>query len=167
MTDELVTDSGGIAHRLTEPPREVTVDLSSLESERRSAYDVPARPLGVAPYLQPGQVVTWHYGLSVDVLRVVRDDARGIVAWLPSESEQLASLPVDGLGVRDRPLAQRFTAPREMRVRTWWGPGILRIAPAGRPWSIWYFRDEQGRFQGHYVNLELVHERPVDGSPRV
>ena len=54
-----------------------------------------------------------------------------------------------------------------MRLRTWRGPGILRVAPTGKPWSLWYFWDEAGAFTGHYVNLELVHERPVDGSPRV
>jgi predicted RNA-binding protein associated with RNAse of E/G family len=44
---------------------------------------------------------------------------------------------------------------------------VLRVAPTGVPWSLWYFRDDDGSFEGHYVNLELVHERPADGSPRV
>jgi hypothetical protein len=163
----VVTDSGGTMHRLATPPSDVVPDLSLLETERRSAYDDPTRPAGDPPYLEPGQVVTWHYGLSADVLRVVRDDARGLVAWLPSGSEQLASLAVDGRHLRDRPLAERFTAPREFRVRRWQGPGILRIAPTGRPWSIWYFVEDDGSFAGHYLNLELTHERPVDASPRV
>ena len=43
----------------------------------------------------------------------------------------------------------------------------MRIAPSGAAWSIWYFTDEDGRFEGHYVNLERVHERPTDGRARV
>jgi predicted RNA-binding protein associated with RNAse of E/G family len=53
-----------------------------------------------------------------------------------------------------------------MTVSAWLGPGLLRIAPTGLPWSVWYFRDEDGSFDGHYVNLELPHERPAQGSPR-
>ncbi len=165
--DVAVSESGGSMVRLTAPPSDVVPDLSLLEPERRSAYDVPVRPAGGPPYFRPGDVLTWHYGLSADTLRVVRDDDRGLVAWLPSDSEQLASLPVDGSGLRDRPLEERFTAPRELRTRRWRGAGILRIAPTGRPWSIWYFGDDAGGFDGHYLNLELVHERPADGSRRV
>jgi hypothetical protein len=44
---------------------------------------------------------------------------------------------------------------------------MLRIAPTGVSWSIWYFFDDDGRFEGHYYNLELSHRRRVDGSPRV
>ena len=54
-----------------------------------------------------------------------------------------------------------------MHVRSWRGDGILRIAPAGKPWSLWYFWNDEGGFEGHYVNIELVHERPVSGEPRV
>jgi predicted RNA-binding protein associated with RNAse of E/G family len=51
-------------------------------------------------------------------------------------------------------------------VTSWSGPGLLRIAPSGVPWSVWYFRADDGSFEGHYVNLELPHERPVDGTRR-
>jgi hypothetical protein len=165
--DEAVTESGGTMVRLTEPPTDVVPDLSLLESEQRSAYDAPTRPAGDPPYLEPGGLVTWHYGMSADVLRVVRDDERGLVAWLPSDSQQLASVPVSGGSLRDLPLAERFAVPRALVVRRWQGPGILRIAPTGVAWSIWYFADDDGRFEGHYVNLELIHRRPADGSPRV
>jgi len=165
--DEAVTDSGGTMRRLTEPPSGVVPDLELLEPLRRSAYDEPVRPAGEPPYFRPGDVITWHYGLAVDVLRVVRDDERGLVAWLPSGSEALWSMPVDGRGLRDLPMAERFTAPRHFVVRRWQGPGIIRIAPTGVPWSIWYFFDGDGRFEGHYVNLELTHRRPADGIPRI
>jgi hypothetical protein len=161
--DAAVSESGGTMQRLTQPPRAVTPDVALLDTEYRSAYGDPLRPAGGPPYAEPGGVITWHYGHSAEVLRVVRDDERGLVAWLPSGSEMLASVPAGGGSLRDLPLDQRFSAPRELWTRTWRGPGILRIAPTGRPWSIWYFSDDAGSFDGHYVNLELVHRRPADG----
>jgi hypothetical protein len=170
--DQSVTDSGGTMTRLTAPPRRATPDLTVLGSLRRSAYDDPVLPAGGPPYLEPGRVVTWHYGHSVDVLRVVRDDERGLVAWLPTGSERLVATPRDGRAIRDRPLEERYAlalaGEYDLTVAPWLGPGVLRIAPTARPWSIWYFTGEDGgAFEGHYVNLERVHERPADGSPRV
>lgn len=169
--DPVVTDSGGTMTRLTGPARVVSPDLSLLEPLHRSAYDDRVGPAGGPPYFEPGQVVSWHYGRSVDVLRVVRDDARGLVAWLPSGSERLVPTPRDGRAIRDRSLEERYAlalvGAYDLTVAPWDGPGVLRIAPTGQPWSIWYFHDEDGSFAGHYVNLELVHERPDDGSPRV
>jgi hypothetical protein len=157
--------------RLTQPPTDAVPDLALLASLRRVLQPGELRPAGGSPYLADGQIVTWHYGAWTDVLRVVRDDGRGLVAWLPSGSERLTAAPRDGKGLRDRPLAERAALATardyDMVVRPWHGPGLLRIAPTGVPWSLWYFRDETGAFEGHYVNLELVHERPVDGSARV
>ncbi|WP_151084198.1 DUF402 domain-containing protein [Nocardioides cynanchi] len=166
--DRAVTDSGGTMVRLTEPPRAVTPDLSLLEQLRTRARAEPVRAAGAPPYFATGDVVSWFYGDWVDVLRVVRDDERGLVAWLPRGSERIVAVAVDGQGLRDRPVEERPNVERVLRAVTWRGPGVLRIAPAERPWSVWYFTDEtDGSFEGHYVNLELPHERPVDGSPRV
>jgi hypothetical protein len=173
MTEEspdevVVTDSGGTMQRLTDPPSDVVPDLALLEPlRRRTAYDDAVRPAGGPPFLDPGAVITWHYAEWVDVLRVVRDDRRGLVAWLPSGSERLVAVAADGRGLRDRPVAERPAVQRVMQVSTWRGPGILRISPTGVPWSVWYFTDEAGTFEGHYVNLELTHRRPSDGSARV
>lgn len=162
--DEAVSASGGSMVRLTEPPTDAVPELSLLEPERRSPYD-DMRPAGAPPFLESGSVVSWHYGEWVDVMRVVRDDECGLVAWLPSGSERVIAVAVDGRGLRDRPVAERPNVARVPSTTTWRGPGILRIAPTGRPWSIWYFYDD-GSFYGHYVNLELTHERPVHGSAR-
>ena len=143
------------------------VDLSVLEEHRKVDLPGPFRGAGGPPYWEPGTVVTWHWGRSADVLRVVRDDERGLVAWLPAGSEVLVPVPVDGKGLRERSLAERVVLEYEMHVRSWRGDGILRIAPAGKPWSLWYFWNDEGGFEGHYVNIELVHERPVSGEPRV
>lgn len=167
----VVTDSGGTMTRMPGPGRPATPDLTALETLRRVTVPGPLRPAGSAPYLAAGEVLQWHYGASVDLLRVVRDDARGLVAWLPSGSERLAAAPRDGRGLRERSLEERarlaVARDYQMQVVPWRGPGLLRIAPTAVPWSIWYFRGDDGSFEGHYVNLELVHERPADGSPRL
>jgi len=170
-TDEQVSDSGGTMVRLSDTPSSTRVDLEALGSMRRGTGGHAVRLAGEAPYFAPGDVVTWHYGLSVDVLRVVRDDARGLVAWLPAGSERIAAVPRDGRAIRDRSLEERVTVALaqdyDRVVQIWEGGGILRIAPTGVPWSLWYFTEDDDSFAGHYVNLELTHERPLDGSPRV
>jgi Protein of unknown function (DUF402) len=161
-----VSDSGGTMVLLTGPTSAAAPDLAVLEPLRLDPGE-PTRSAGTAPFLQPGEVVTYRYGLFAQVLRVVRDDERGLVAWLPAGSEQLAATPRDGRGLRERPLADRarLFAARDfdMVVKPWMGPGILRIAPTGVPWSIWYFFSDHGTFEGHYVNLELPHLRAADG----
>jgi len=164
-----VSDSGGTMVLLTGPTRRAAPDLAVLEPLRLDPGE-PTRPAGTAPFLQPGEVVTYRYGLFAQVLRAVRDDDRGLVAWLPAGSEQLTATPRDGRGLRGRPLADRarLFAARDfdMVVKPWLGPGILRIAPTGAPWSIWYFFSDHGTFEGHYVNLELPHLRAADGRSR-
>jgi uncharacterized protein DUF402 len=168
--DQAVSESGGTMRRLTDPPSDAEPDLGLLASLRRVVPADDVGPAGGAPYFEPGDVVTWHYGASADVLRVVRDDDRGLVAWLPSGSERLAATARDGRGLRERTLAERaalaVAGDYDLAVVAWRGPGLLRVVPAGRPWSIWYFREDDGSFGGHYLNLELPHERPLDGARR-
>ena len=128
-----------------------------------------AAPRATAPYLEAGAGRRrWHYALGVDVLRVVRDDERGLVAWLPAGSERLAA--VAARRQRAAPAQPRRSGPRSRRPglrpepATWDGAGILRVAPTGVPWSLWYFWEDDGSFAGHYVNLELVHRPPGPAS---
>lgn len=69
----------------------------------------------------------------------------------------------DGQRVRSVPLARRWLEARTRIVEEWWGNGVLRIAPAGLPWSVWLFwSDTTGpvwEFAGWYVNLENAHLR--------
>ncbi|HEU5151018.1 MAG TPA: hypothetical protein VFU19_11000 [Iamia sp.] len=51
-------------------------------------------------------------------MTVLQDDAAGLVAWVAPGSSRLAAVPVDGLGLRDRPPAGRFTTPRRHRRRS-------------------------------------------------
>lgn len=107
----------------------------------------------------PGAPILWRYGRYIETARVVRDDERGLVAWIPSGSERLVSVPADGRSPREVPLEARFSVPWRIEESRWSGPGVVRVAPAGRPWSVWFFRAEDGTPDGAYVNLELPHRR--------
>lgn len=146
-----------------------------------------ARPLGVAPFLVPGDVVMWRYRdhawepgrpETASPMRVVRDDERGLVAWLAPGTVQLTKRYADGSDLRDVPMGERFLrdAQRVQARSRWRGAGILRIAPVEVPWSVWLFWDvpdldgaptdpadpaayDRWEFEGWYVNLETVHQR--------
>lgn len=118
-----------------------------------------------APRFSPGEEILWRYSRNVETARVVRDDARGLVVWIPSGSQRLESAPADGRKTRDVPLDARFTVPWVTQEATWTGPGLLRVAPTGKPWSVWFFRRADGTPDGAYVNLELPHRR-VGGDTR-
>ncbi len=135
------------------------VELGMLEGLRQAEGDGPWSPAGAGPFLAAEDVVQWRYGRRCDPMRVVRDDERGLVAWLAADTETVASAPADGLALRDRPLAERFLGDRVPTIDTWRGGGILRIAPTERPWSVWVFWDGDDSLAGHYVNLELPHRR--------
>lgn len=84
-------------------------------------------------------------------VRVVVDDENGLAAWLAGGSRGLVATRADGSDLRaDK--STMFTAPRRQVEGAWTGSGVLRIAPAGRPWSVWVF-PESGR-AGWYINLE-------------
>lgn len=124
------------------------------------ARDHPVRSADPdAPRFAPGQPILWSYGRFLETARVVRDDARGLVVWIASGSARLEAVPADGRRTRDVPLEARFSVPWTTRETTWKGPGLLRVAPAGKPWSVWFFRRPDGRPDGAYVNIELPHER--------
>ena len=157
--DTTVSDSGGTMQRLTGAAGARPVDLSVLEQERNVGAGPDWRRAGDEPFLAPGGPVMWCYGRSIDPMRVVRDDERGLVAWLAADSETLAWHPADGRTTREVPLAERFVVDRAPVLQRWRGGGVLRIAPTGRPWSVWLFWEDDGSFAGHYVNLELPHVR--------
>lgn len=140
---------------------------------RATAATAPegARELGVAPFLEPGAQIDWHYRRggwvpgdvsNIAPMRVVRDDERGLIAWLALGTRlEIAGGP-DGRRLRNVPLEQRWLVKRTRIVEEWWGGGVLRIAPAGMPWSVWLFwsaQDDDWEFAGWYVNLENAHHR--------
>ncbi|WP_460795496.1 DUF402 domain-containing protein [Microbacterium sp. GXF0217] len=120
-----------------------------------------------APVFTAGDPILWRYGRYVETARVIRDDERGLVVWIASGSARLESVPADGRSTREVPLDERFSVPWVTRESTWRGQGIVRVAPAGRPWSIWYFRNPDGTPAGAYVNIELPHRRVAGDLPGV
>lgn len=155
---------------LVEQPMPLDAAIDRLDSLTQPPMPVlSAGPLDVAgrSFFPPGSAVAWMYDAHVDMVRVVRDDAEGLVAWIPTGSSRLGKIAVDGRASRSEiPLAERFSFSWQMREGAWRGPGIIRHAPTGQPWSPWWFFDEQLTFSGLYVNLETPHRRPVDGDAR-
>lgn len=133
--------------------------------EQGTAHADPAYARSVAssdpqaPRFTPGQEILWRYGRVIETARVVRDDDRGLVAWTPSGSARIDAVPADGRRVRDVPLATRSLVPWHAVKSAWTGQGVLRVAPTGSPWSVWFFRREDGTPDGAYVNIELPHRR--------
>ncbi len=116
----------------------------------------------------PGTEILWRYRRpdsaieSVRPMRVVRDDDRGLVAWLAPGTPVLRPALADGRELRSTPMAERFDFEhhgRATRLDTWHGQGVLKVAPTGAPWSVWLFWSESWKFRGWYVNLEDPHER--------
>ncbi len=160
--DVQVSESGGTMQRLTGTAAPRPVDLEVLSALRSAEGDGPWLPAGAGPFLAVGDPVQWRYATRCDPMRVVRDDERGLVAWLADGTELLSTAPGDGLALRDRPLAERFLGERVPTLANWRGGGVLRIAPTSRPWSVWVFWEDDGSLAGHYVNLELPHRRHGD-----
>jgi predicted RNA-binding protein associated with RNAse of E/G family len=129
---------------------------------------VPTPATPADRFWQPGQQIRWTYrrpdwrpeeAQTVHPMTVVRDDDAGLVAWLAGDTPVLLPRLVDGTSLRTGPARTMFTAPRMQGRGIWHGNGTLRIAPAGKPWSVWLFRDEDGAFANYYVNLEQPHRR--------
>lgn len=122
-------------------------------------------------YWEPGETVLWRYRRKVPgyegpetvrPMRVVRDDVDGLVAWLPSGTPVLRPVLPDGRDLRSVGAHEMFRQGRALARDRWRGTGILKVAPAARPWSVWLFWEPDWTFRGWYVNLEDVHER--DGA---
>jgi hypothetical protein len=126
--------------------------------------------MGYGPSMswQRGEHILWHYRRPtwrpgdaefVDPMTVVRDDERGLVAWLAPGTERLKAVLGNGKPLRAAGPGDRFVGPRARARGQWHGPGILRIAPPAVPWSVWLFWDEPWEFDGWYVTLEAVSHR--------
>ena len=99
---------------------------------------------------------------AVNPVTVVRDDSHGLVAWMAPGTTVLKSVLNTGDDVRTAPLAERFRRGRSTARSTWQGEGILCIAPAAAPWSVWLFWEPGWKFSGWYINLETPHRREGD-----
>lgn len=115
----------------------------------------------------PGTQIQWIYlgrrhGVpNVRPMTVVEHDEDRLVAWLAGGTPLVKPVFPDGREVRTAGLEEMFVGPRVAELATWRGTGVLKVAPTGRPWSIWHFWQPDGRFSGWYINLETPHERDV------
>jgi hypothetical protein len=126
------------------------------------------RPSGGPPYWTPGTQITWRFvspgwqpGVPhfAEPVTVVQDDADGLVAWVAAGSPVLRKVLADGRPLR-ADMALAFSAETAQAEATWTGYDVLRIAPTGRPWSVWvFFEEKTGQFEGWYVNIEEPHVR--------
>ncbi|WP_166974460.1 DUF402 domain-containing protein [Brevibacterium atlanticum] len=151
----------------------------------RDPYPITAptlvRPVGQAPYLAPGETVTWTFRRfdfqrdHAEVARpmqVIADGPEGLVLWLaggiPTQETRIVGW--EDTNPHDVPLAARFRPPAEAPTRinvegAWRGRGVLKIVPPQVPFSVWVLLkdDESGGVRAEwYVNLEATHVRNDD-----
>jgi hypothetical protein len=117
------------------------------------------RVRGSSRFWWPGTQILWQYKAPrdlpwIDPMTVVRDDDRGLVAWLAAGTETLQARRPDGRDLR-ADSSQLFNG-RQVGVRVPWKHNdVLRISPIGAPWSVWLLWDcRTGEFRGWYGNLE-------------
>ncbi|WP_422774865.1 DUF402 domain-containing protein [Plantactinospora sp. WMMC1484] len=96
--------------------------------------------------------------------RVVSDDDRGLLLWVAQGSQVASEVTEDGRGMRTMPFTEWVTFGYRLHVSPWSGPPVLKFLPAGADHSVWFFRDEAGRFANWYVNLEEHGIRWDDGE---
>jgi hypothetical protein len=119
--------------------------------------------MGDMAHWERGTQIMWRYGEpGLDFaapMTVVRDDAHGLVAWLPVGTPVLKLVRADGRDLRADP-TDAFRTPRRQVESVWTDYSVLRVHPPGRSWSVWYFfGGVTGRFEGWYVNIEDPHVR--------
>jgi hypothetical protein len=117
----------------------------------------------------PGRTVLYRntqHGRVVNVrpCRVVSDDERGLLLWLARGAPVVVEVADDGRGIRQMPFTEWAGLGRRLVRSTWQGPGILKFLPPDAEHSVWFFRDDAGRFTGWYVNLEERAVRWDDGA---
>jgi hypothetical protein len=118
------------------------------------------------PYGRPVLYRNIARGVVVNVrpCRVVSDDERGLLLWLARGSAIAVEVAEDGRGIRTMPFTEWAGLRHRLEPGTWQGPGILKFLPPGVDHSVWFFRDDAGRFALWYVNLEEHGVRWDDGE---
>jgi hypothetical protein len=97
-------------------------------------------------------------------VRVVSDDDRGLLLWMARGTVSVNEVAVDGRGTRGMPFREWVTLTYRLREGSWQGPGILLFFPPDADHSVWFFFDDDGKFQNWYVNLEERAVRWADGD---
>ncbi|MGC4766551.1 DUF402 domain-containing protein [Micromonospora sp. DT46] len=100
----------------------------------------------------------------VRTARVVSDDDRGLLLWVPRDSPVASEITEAGLGMRAVPFSEWISSSYRLATGRWDGPSVLKFLPAGAAHSVWWFRDAHDRFATWYVNLEEPGVRWDDGA---
>jgi hypothetical protein len=109
----------------------------------------------------PGHVILRRY-FRLDTytwaqpMRVVSDDAAGLLLWHPVGGEYARLVDEDGRTLHDVALNE-MRHPR-LAATSWSGQDILVLMPPEVAYSVWWFFNDDG-FNGWYVNLEDPHQR--------
>jgi hypothetical protein len=154
------------AHADGRPPKVVVVDPNSCGLVGRPPFWTAGTQLmwwSGSGLLAAGPSLTTaaddSVAQNVEPMTVVRDDEEGLVAWLAAGTPVLRVARADGRGKRDDK-STLFTAEPVQAVGEWTGYDVLRVAPAGRRWSVWaLFTAHTSNFEGWYVNFEDLHVR--------
>ena len=93
-------------------------------------------------------------------MRVISDDAAGLLLWMPAGTEVAQLTDADGGTLHDRALHEMHR-PRLVR-RPWRDRDILVLMTPGAAYSAWWFF-RGGVFDGWYVNLETPATRHPGG----
>lgn len=95
---------------------------------------------------------------SARPVRVVEHTHELLVTFMAEGT--IVSVPtlLDGRGLRDVPLEERWAHPRTSARRPWHGTELIQLFPRGRAHSIWVVRNTDHSLVGWYVNLEDPHE---------
>jgi predicted RNA-binding protein associated with RNAse of E/G family len=102
--------------------------------------------------------------VTVRPCRVVSDDQRGLLLYLPSRSSVMVELAADGRHIRSMPFTEWVTLEHRLVESLWQGPPILKFFPPYADHSVWFFFGADNRFANWYVNLEERAQRWDDGA---
>src|SRR3954447_19678532 len=84
--------------------------------------------------------------VNVRPCRVVSDDARGLLLWLPQGSQIAIETARDGRGVRSMPFAEWVRLAPRLVPDGWRGRAMRNFLPPEADHSVWFFRDTADRF---------------------
>jgi hypothetical protein len=116
----------------------------------------------VERFLRPDGSIGQHHPL-----RVISDDGRVLLGWLPAGTPIVGSRLADGRSLREAPLEERFRIPRVRVPDVWRDTSTLRRIADDEWSSVWWFFDAGGEFLNWYVNLEIPLGRTASGPDRI
>jgi hypothetical protein len=98
------------------------------------------------------------------LVRVVEDDERGLLLWMPHGTLVRREVTLAGQSPRDLPFEDWLAAPKHMVDGVHRGPNILKLVPPGAAHAVWWLFTLDYEFIAWYVNLEQPLVRWDDGA---